>query len=67
MLLSCGKVIFFNEKSMATEFFSDIGFKCPDLSNPADFFMSMMSIESIEKLEVNASDPDDKAEVEKLI
>jgi hypothetical protein len=67
MLLSCGKVIFFNEKSKATDFFSDIGYKCPELSNPADYFMSMMSIESIEKLEVNAINPDDMDEVDRLI
>jgi hypothetical protein len=29
-------------------YFSGIGFSCPEMSNPCDYFMSMMSIESIE-------------------
>lgn len=38
-----------NEAKYSVEYFGSIGFQCPDLSNPADFFMSMMSIESIEQ------------------
>ena len=34
-------------------------FSCPDLSNPADYFMSMMSIESIDKKDFN-EDEDEK-------
>ena len=48
MLLARGKIIFFNEARLAVDYFSKIGEPCPELSNPADFFMSMMSIESIE-------------------
>lgn len=33
---------------MAIPYFSTIGHNCPAQSNPADFFMSMMSIESLE-------------------
>lgn len=47
-LLAKGKIIYFNEAKYSVEYFGSIGFQCPDLSNPADFFMSMMSIESIE-------------------
>jgi ABC-type multidrug transport system ATPase subunit len=48
VLLARGKIIYFNEAKYAVDYFGNIGFQCPDLSNPADFFMSMMSIESIE-------------------
>lgn len=48
VLLAKGKIVFFNEAKYSVDYFGSIGFQCPDLSNPADFFMSMMSIESIE-------------------
>ena len=57
MLLSCGKIIYFNEADKAVDYFGSIGWPCPPLTNPADYFMSMMSIESFEKPDV---DPDDK-------
>ena len=48
MLLAKGKVIYFNKASLAVDYFARINFKCPELSNPSDYFMSIMSIESIE-------------------
>lgn len=48
MLLAKGKIIYFNAADKAVDYFGNIGFQCPDLSNPADYFMTMMSIESIE-------------------
>lgn len=48
MLLARGKIIYFNEARLAVDYFGSINFQCPDLSNPADYFMTMMSIESIE-------------------
>jgi len=48
MLLAKGKTIFFNDSKLAVEYFKGIGFPCPELSNPSDFFMSIMSQESIE-------------------
>jgi len=49
MLLAKGKIIYFGEASKSVEFFGrNPDNQCPDLSNPADFFMTMMSIESIE-------------------
>ena len=49
MLLAKGKIIYFNEASKAVDYFSGINFTCPELSNPADYFMSIMSIETIEQ------------------
>jgi len=48
MLLAKGKIIYFNLASLSVDFFSGIGYPCPELSNPCDYFMSMMSKESIE-------------------
>jgi hypothetical protein len=48
MLLARGKIIYFNEARHCVDYFGRIGFQCPELSNPADYFMTMMSIESIE-------------------
>lgn len=47
-LLARGKIIFFGQADKSVDYFNNIGFKCPEMSNPADYFMSMMSIESIE-------------------
>ena len=48
LLISCGKILYFNEKDKAVEYFASINFMVPDLTNPADYFMSIMSIESLE-------------------
>lgn len=45
MLMSLGKIIYFNEARLAVNYFSELGFVCPKFSNPADYFMHMMSTE----------------------
>lgn len=49
MLLALGKIIYFNEAKFAVNYFAGINYRCPELSNPADYFMSIMSIESQEQ------------------
>jgi ABC-type multidrug transport system ATPase subunit len=49
MLLARGKIIYFNEAKLAVDYFANIGYKCPEMSNPADYFMSIMSYETIEQ------------------
>mmetsp|Transcript_35036 Transcript_35036/g.47289 ORF Transcript_35036/g.47289 Transcript_35036/m.47289 type:complete len:87 (-) Transcript_35036:259-519(-) len=49
LLLAKGKIIYFNKASLAVDYFASIEFKCPELSNPADYFMTVMSIESCEE------------------
>lgn len=49
LLIAKGKIIYFNKASLSVDYFASIRFQCPELSNPADYFMSMMSIESIEE------------------
>ena len=46
MLLAKGKIIYMNEAKLSVNYFAGIEHKCPDLTNPADYFMSMMSIEA---------------------
>lgn len=55
MLLARGKIIYFNEARLAVDYFTKINYKCPELSNPADYFMAIMSIETIE-----SEDTDDR-------
>ena len=43
-----GKIIYFNDRARAVDYFSGIGFRTPSLSNPCDYFMTIMSMESIE-------------------
>ena len=62
MLLAQGKTLYFNDANRSVEYFAQIGYQIPELSNPADYFMSIMSIESIQKADV---DPNDKLAVEK--
>lgn len=55
MLMAHGHVIYMNDASKAVNYFASIGEVCPSRTNPADFFMNMMSIEAME-------DPDDEDE-----
>lgn len=48
MLMAQGKIIYFNKASLSERYFETIGFKVPEFSNPADYYMAMMSIESFE-------------------
>ena len=45
MLLSWGKVIYMNSAQKAVSYFSSIGYKCPEHTNPSDYFMNIMSVE----------------------
>jgi ABC-type multidrug transport system ATPase subunit len=49
LLIANGKIIYFNDSKKAVNYFTSIGNPCPDLTNPADFFMQMMSRESLDK------------------
>jgi hypothetical protein len=45
-----------NEAKLAVNYFASIEHKCPDLTNPADYFMSMMSRESVEQDHIERAD-----------
>lgn len=46
MLLVDGKFIFQGPKSNIVPYFAEIGFKCPQYSNPMDYLISIMHAES---------------------
>jgi ABC-type multidrug transport system permease subunit len=46
MLVAQGKIIFFNEAYKSSDYFASIGYECPAMSNPADYFMTIMSPEN---------------------
>lgn len=49
MLMAGGKTLYLNDASKAVDYFSSIGEKCPERTNPADFFMNMMSLEALDE------------------
>ena len=51
MLLAGGKVLYHNDSNSAVDYFKNQGFECPSLTNPADYFMNMMSIEAYDDSE----------------
>lgn len=56
VLLARGEIIYFSKADCAVDYFSNLGYTCPDTSNPCDYFMSMMSKESIELDMIEADD-----------
>jgi len=53
MLMAQGKIIYFNKADKSENYFQSIGFSVPEFSNPADYYMKIMSIESFEVEESN--------------
>lgn len=48
LLMAKGKIIYFNDANLSVDYFKGIGRECPELTNPADYFMTIMSIEGID-------------------
>lgn len=46
MLIANGKIIYMNEAHKSSDYFAKIGYVCPPMSNPADYFMTVMSPEN---------------------
>eukprot|EP00343_Euplotes_focardii_P008173 CAMPEP_0205821666 /NCGR_PEP_ID=MMETSP0206-20130828/8763_1 /ASSEMBLY_ACC=CAM_ASM_000279 /TAXON_ID=36767 /ORGANISM="Euplotes focardii, Strain TN1" /LENGTH=699 /DNA_ID=CAMNT_0053117321 /DNA_START=14 /DNA_END=2113 /DNA_ORIENTATION=+ len=49
MLMAGGRTLYLNDASKAVQYFTKIGEVCPERTNPADFFMNMMSIEAMDE------------------
>ena len=45
LLISEGKMLYIGDSEKAVEYFAKLSFKCPDLTNPADFFMDITSMD----------------------
>ena len=46
LLTSEGKVAYFGPRNEAPHYFQNIGYKCPELTNPAEFFIDLISLNS---------------------
>lgn len=46
LLISEGRLLYIGEARDAVEYFSSMRFDCPNLTNPADFFMDITSLDS---------------------
>lgn len=51
MLMAQGRTIYMNSASKAVPYFTSIGYPCPQRTNPADYFMEIMSIESYDDVD----------------
>ena len=66
MLMAEGKVLYFNSARFSVDYFRSIGYECPDLTNPADYFMSMMSIETYQNQSINGEHHHEEQRIQKL-
>ena len=48
MLMAQARIIYFNHASQSVNYFKSLGYSCPELSTPPDYFMYILSIESID-------------------
>lgn len=48
MLLAQGKIIYFNDATKSVAYWGSIGREVPDMTNPADYFMTMMAKDGID-------------------
>jgi len=60
LILSRGEVAYYGHASAALEYFASLGFQCPPLYNPADFFLDVCSAdpanpEEVEQARLNSS------------
>lgn len=51
MLMANGKTLYMNDACQSVNYFRKLGYECPSLTNPADYFMNMMSIEAYDELD----------------
>ena len=45
--MASGKIIYHNKSTLAIDYFNSLGYECPPRTNPADYFMAIMSIETV--------------------
>lgn len=63
MLILEGKIVYYNEASLACDYFASLNYKCPNASNPADYFMTLMSIENPNESEIDGQKPKSEQEI----
>ncbi|ESO90021.1 hypothetical protein LOTGIDRAFT_176834, partial [Lottia gigantea] len=45
LVLSRGKTVYFGEAPEMIQYFTDLGFPCPQLTNPSDFYLDLATID----------------------
>lgn len=53
LLIAQGKIVYFNEAHLSVDYFTSIGYTVPDLCNPADHYMTMISAENPNETEID--------------
>uniref|UniRef100_H3B7S9 ATP binding cassette subfamily G member 5 n=2 Tax=Latimeria chalumnae TaxID=7897 RepID=H3B7S9_LATCH len=48
-IMSCGELVFCGEPTEMVEFFSAVGYVCPEYSNPFDFYVDLTSVDTRSK------------------
>ncbi|XP_067681293.1 ATP-binding cassette sub-family G member 8-like [Haliotis asinina] len=46
LLLSRGQVVYFGEAKKMVDYFTDLGFPCPELTNPCDHYMDLATVDT---------------------
>lgn len=47
LLLSEGHTMYFGEAAEAVPYFASIGYKCPSVYNPADFYLELVRLKRL--------------------
>jgi hypothetical protein len=47
--------VYFNEARLACDYFSTLNYECPNSSNPADYFMELMSLDNVNDFQSEGS------------
>ena len=58
-----GRICYMGERQSAVEYFSSLGFECPNETNPAEFLLDLVSVDSEDAVVAK----DDEARIEKLV
>ncbi|XP_055956929.1 ATP-binding cassette sub-family G member 8 [Patella vulgata] len=45
LVLSAGKTVYFGEAKLMVDYFTTLGFPCPELTNPSDFYLDLATID----------------------
>jgi len=45
MLMAGGHILYFNDANKTVPYFKELGYECPPLTNPCDYFMDLLSLE----------------------
>ncbi|CAD8049574.1 unnamed protein product [Paramecium sonneborni] len=65
MLLVRGNIIYQGDAEQAINYFANMGYSCPNFSNPSDYFMKLMNEEGllVEKIQAGESEDFDEAQI----